>query len=425
MAGPIPHSTDPTGGPHRVTIYAWLVFALSFGLLISDYMARQVLNAVFPLLKSEWSLSDAQLGLLSGVVAIMVGVLTFPLSLAADRWGRVRSLTVMAILWSFATLLCAVAQSFETMLVGRALVGIGEAAYGSVGIAVVISVFPARLRSTLSAAFMAGGLFGQVLGVAIGGAIAASHGWRTAFAVIGIAGLVLGLLYPLIVKERRIAGLAGQAAEGGPSRAVVPLRELVGNRSIKLAYGASGLQLFAAGALPAWLPSYFNRYYHLPVDQAGSLAALLLLVCGMGMILCGMVSDRFARNRPERKIALGIGYCVGTALSLTLAMLLPPGTAQLILLGIAMFLVAGTVGPVGAMVANLTPLAIHGSAFATLTLANNLLGLAPGPILTGRMADAIGLADAFRILPLPCLLSALAFAAMRRTYLDDLRAASS
>ncbi|MEY4239129.1 MAG: hypothetical protein RL339_1730 [Pseudomonadota bacterium] len=424
MAGPMPHNPDATGEPDRVTVYAWLVFALSFGLLISDYMARQVLNAVFPLLKAEWSLSDGQLGLLSGVVAIMVGLLTFPLSLAADRWGRVRSLTLMAILWSFATLLCAVAHSFETMLIGRALVGIGEAAYGSVGIAVVISVFPARLRATLSAAFMAGGLFGQVLGVAIGGAVAASHGWRTAFAAIGLAGLVLGLLYPAVVRESRIRALAGLGA-GGFNLAPTPLRELVGNRSVRLAYVASGLQLFAAGALPAWLPSYFNRYYSLPVDQAGSLAAVLLLLCGVGMILCGSLSDRISRNRPEAKIALGIGYSLGTAASLTVAMLLPPGTGQLVLLGIAMFLVAGTVGPVGAMVANLTPLAIHGSAFATLTLANNLIGLAPGPILTGRIADGIGLAEAFRLLPLPCLLAALTFAAMRRSYLGDLRAISS
>ena len=73
------------------TAYGWVVFALIFGLLISDYMARQVLNAVFPLLKVEWALSDSQLGALSGVVALMVGLLTFPLSLLADRWGRVRA----------------------------------------------------------------------------------------------------------------------------------------------------------------------------------------------------------------------------------------------------------------------------------------------------------------------------------------------
>lgn len=420
MAGPI-SGRAANGGPARATAYSWIVFALSFGLLISDYMARQVLNAVFPLLKAEWGLSDARLGLLSGVVAMMVGLLTFPLSLAADRYGRVRSLTFMAILWSLATLLCAAAGGFGQMLVGRALVGVGEAAYGSVGIAVVISVFPARLRATLSAAFMAGGLFGQVLGVALGGTIAATMGWRHAFLFIGLAGLVLGALYPLTVRERRIRAMALQApATAKAVTRAAPLRALVASRSVRLAYLGSGLQMFAAGALPAWLPSYLNRSYGLPVDRAGQAAAVLLIACGTGMIVCGVLSDRLARHRPERKITLAAAYSIGTAAALALAMQAPPGAAQLALIGLAMFLVAGTTGPAGAMVANLTPLAIHGSAFATLTLANNLIGLAPGPILTGRIADAIGLDGAFKLLPLPCLAAALAFAAMRRTYLADL-----
>src|SRR5689334_18310961 len=120
----------------RVEAYAWLVFALTFGLLISDYMARQVLNAVFPLLKAEWALTDGQLGFLSGVVALMVGLLTCPISLLADRVGRVKSIAIMAALWSVATLLCGLAQNYQQMLASRVLVGVGEAAYGSVGIAV-------------------------------------------------------------------------------------------------------------------------------------------------------------------------------------------------------------------------------------------------------------------------------------------------
>lgn len=419
MAGPIAKS-NAHAGPDRATAYAWVVFALSFGLLISDYMARQVLNAVFPLLKAEWSLSDSQLGLLSGIVAVMVGLLTFPLSLAADRWGRVRSLTLMAILWSFATLLCAAASGFGEMLIGRALVGVGEAAYGSVGIALVVSVFPQRLRATLSAAFMAGGLFGQVLGVALGAQIAASHGWREAFLAIGIAGLVLGVLFPLLVKEHRNRELAGLPAmqQSGPLKTA--LRSLIATRSVRLAYVGSGLQMFAAGALPAWLPSYLNRYYALPVDRAGKAAAVLLLICGAGMVLCGMLSDRLARSRPDRKIVLAIAYCLGTAVSLAIAFHLPAGPLQFALIALAIFLVAGTTGPAGAMVANLTPLMVHGTAFATLTLANNLLGLAPGPILTGRLADSLGLLGALQLLPIPCVAAAISFGLMRGSYLSDL-----
>lgn len=191
-------------GKEKVRAYAWLVFALTFGLLISDYMARQVLNAVFPLLKAEWSLTDGQLGFLSGVVALMVGLLTFPISLLADRVGRVKSIVLMAVLWSIATLLCGLARNYEEMLAARVLVGVGEAAYGSVGIAVIISVFPKHMRATLTGAFMAGGLAGQVLGVAIGGLVAAAHGWRMAFLAIGAGGLVLALAYPLLVRESRL-----------------------------------------------------------------------------------------------------------------------------------------------------------------------------------------------------------------------------
>jgi MFS family permease len=420
VAASVPVSSPGASQVSRASAYGWVVFALAFGLLISDYMARQVLNAVFPLLKAQWSLSDTQLGLLSGVVAIMVGLLTFPLSLLADRWGRVKSLTLMAVLWSLATLLCAVAQTFGQMLAGRVLVGVGEAAYGSVGIALVISVFPRHMRATLSSAFMAGGLFGQVLGVALGGQIAASHGWRAAFLVIGLIGLVLAVLFPLVVREKRIAALGAGPVEATAAAPRPPLRDLFASRTVVLAYVGSGLQLFCTGALPAWLPTYFARYYAMPVDQAGRTAAMLFLVCGAGMILCGMASDRLSRARPEVKIMLATSYCLGSAAALFLAMLCAPGMGQLALLGLAMFLVAGSAGPAGAMVANLTPLAIHGTAFATLTLANNLLGLAPGPIITGKLADSFGLAAAFGLIPLVSLAAAATFALARRTYLADL-----
>jgi MFS family permease len=421
--GMAPANDSDNAGEHavtRATAYGWLVFALAFGLLISDYMARQVLNAVFPLLKDEWALSDAQLGWLSGVVALMVGLLTFPLSLFADRWGRVKSLTLMAVLWSIATLLCAAATSYPQMLVGRILVGVGEAAYGSVGIALVISVFPSRMRATLSAAFMAGGLFGQVLGVAIGGEIAATYGWRAAFMAIGLAGLVLAIVFPLVVKERKIAGVSSSSAPKAGAMVRAPLKSLFGSRSVKLAYVASGLQLFSAGALPAWLPTYLGRYHAMSVSEAGRMSALLFLACGAGMILCGMASDRVARDRADRKILLAIGYCLGAALALSAAMLCTPGAAQLVLLAIAMFLVAGTTGPAGAMVANLTPVAIHGTAFATLTLAHNLIGLAPGPIITGWMADMFSLHSAFQMLPIVGLVAAGVFALARQSYMADL-----
>jgi MFS family permease len=405
----------------KVPAYAWLVFALTFGLLISDYMARQVLNAVFPLLKAEWALTDGQLGFLSGVVALMVGLLTIPISLLADRLGRVKSIVAMAMLWSVATLLCGLAQNYEQMLAARVLVGVGEAAYGSVGIAVIISVFPRHMRATLTGAFMAGGLAGQILGVGIGGLVAAAHGWRMAFLAIGAGGLLLALAYPLFVRESRLN--AGEKPEKGVVT-LGSLRSLFAGAQVQCAYVGSGLSLLAAAALPAWLPTFFFRYYDLPLDTAAPLAALFLAIGGAGMIVCGMISDKLVRSASHRAL-LSMGYCLACAFMITLAMSLGAGTPQLVFLGAGMFFAAACAGPAGAMVANLTPAALHGTAFAVLTLANNAFGLAPGPILTGWLADRIGLLGAMQWLPFASLAAAGVFLIAARSTSAEIGAAET
>ncbi|WP_454738102.1 MFS transporter [Cupriavidus necator] len=429
LGQPSTHSPIAAGaaGASSSRSYAWLVFALSFGLLLSDYMSRQVLNAVFPLLKVEWSLSDTELGALGGIVALMVGLLTFPLSILADRWGRVRSLILMAALWSLATLGCALANNFGQMFVARLCVGIGEAAYGSVGIAVVLSVFPRHLRASLSSAFIAGGAFGSVLGMALGGALSAQFGWRWAFAGMAIFGLVLVGFYRLFITEPRLQAqrrALGEETQGVSRQDSVSLRPLLSAlfsaRSILCAYVGSALQLLVMGALLTWMPSYLSRYYGMATDRAGVTAAAFVLAGGAGMILCGALTDWAARHAPRRKWLMAVAYSVTCCALLLTAFRLPAGTAQLVLIGAGMLFVGGTAGPASAAVANLTHPAIHATAFATLTLANNLLGLAPGPFVTGLIADRIGLLGALQVIPLAGVLAALCFLAGRRTYTADL-----
>nr|WP_244197741.1 MFS transporter [Caballeronia ptereochthonis] len=403
--------------------YAWVVFALTFGLLLSDYMSRQVLNAVFPLLKAAWGLSDTRLGALSSVVALMVGVLTLPLSVLADRWGRVKSLVLMAMLWSLATLGCALATRYGEMLAARAIVGLGEAAYGSVGIAVILSIFPAHLRSTLTGAFMAGGAFGSVLGMAAGGYVAVRFGWRWSFGVMALFGIVLVVAYWAMVTEKRIATSQRRELQSQGMR--VSFRALFtglfSTVSVICAYIGSGLQLFIMAAVLAWMPSYLNRYYGLAPDKAGAGAAVFVLLGGIGMVACGIVTDRVSKAVPARKWLTAIAYCTLSFVLLAVAFRLPAGPMQLVLLGVGILVVAGTSGPAGAMVANLTPPAIHASAFATLTLANNLLGMAPGPLVTGFLADRIGLLGALQSIPLVSLGAMLAFTLGRTRYTRDLR----
>jgi len=406
--------------------YAWVVFALTVGLLLSDYMSRQVLNAVFPLLKATWNLSDTRLGSLSSVVALMVGVLTFPLSVLADRWGRIKSIALMAAMWSLATLGCAVSTNYGEMLLARAFVGIGEAAYGSVGIALVLSIFPARLRATLTGAFMAGGAFGSVMGMALGGAVAAHLGWRWSFGAMACLGIVLVILYLIVVTEKRMAriqptGVSEHRESLGVRMSLRALMKgLFSTKSVVCAYVGSGIHLLVPAAVWAWMPSFLNRYYGMAPGKAAVSAAVFVLVTGLGMVVCGYLADRLSKTARERKWNTAIAFCLICFTLLAIAFRLPAGRMQLVLIGAGMFFSAGASGPSGAMVANLTPSSIHASAFATLTLANNLLGLAPAAILTGIIADRIGLLGALQLVPFAPLIAAVAFFVGRRNYCCDL-----
>jgi MFS family permease len=400
--------------------YAWVAFALVVGLMLSDYMSRQVINAILPFLKAEWALSDAELGLLVSIVPLFVGLMAFPISLLADRWGWVRSATAMALVWGLATIGCGLAGGFASMLVARALVGLGEAGYGSTGGAILTRIFPQRLHATVLGAFLAAAVFGSVLGVILGGVLAKSFGWRHAFVIVGAAGLVLAVIFPILVKE--LPSPAAQGAGALPMRAI--LRELFRFRTVNLTYLGSGLMMFIQGAIIAWAPSYLNRYYALDPAQAAVGAAVLLLAAALGMMLGGAAVDRLVALRQRNRLNIVSVYALASGATLFAAFVTTPGPLQFGLLAFGLLLGAGFAGPSGAVVADLTHTAIRATAFATLTLANNLIGLAPGPFMTGLLADAVGLDGALRVVPLAGALAAICYFTAARSYPVDIREAS-
>lgn len=408
-------------------IFPWVVFAMVFALMLSDYMSRQVLSAVFPMLKSEWGLSDTGLASLNSAVALMVGLLTLPLSVLADRWGRIKSVVLMAVVWSAATLLSAVATSYGQMLGARFLVGVGEAAYGSVGLAVLLSVFAPHMRATLSGAFQAAGSFGSVIGVALGGYVALHLGWRWAFTAMAVLGLLLAAMFSVLVTEKRMAryrkddGSEQMESETPPDGYKAPLRTLFATPSVVCAYLVGGLQMFVAAVLLAWLPSYFNRYHDMDLGKAGATASIYSLLIAVGMICCGMVTDRVSRQRPAAKWTTAMVYCAVSASALITGFQLASGTAQMVLLGVGAFFAAGSSGAVSAMVANLTHPSLRASGFGTLTLAYSLIGMALGPFVVGIIADRIGLLDALRVAPFVYVAAIVVLLVGRRCYPASLR----
>ncbi|WP_208636733.1 MFS transporter [Caballeronia ptereochthonis] len=418
----MPASTAATRDSSRT--YAWVVFALMFCLLLSDYMSRQALNAFFPILKVQWQMSDTHLGSISSVVPLTVGILTLPFSIFADRWGRVKSIALMVALWSVATLGCAIASNYEEMLVARFFVGVGEAAYGSVGIAIIVNIFPKHMRSGIAGGFTSAAAFGSVLGVSLSGIVATHFGWRWSMGVMAIFGFVLLIVYCCVVTEKRLerAHLEDVAPVTYGS-AKLTLRALIAgifpSRSVFCAYLGCALQVFIQGTLFVWLPSYLNRYWGMSVSQAALTAAGLVLVSGVGQLMCGVITDRISGGSSLKRWNMAIAYCLALGALLTIAFQVPQGTLQLVLLAFAVFFLASSFGTCSPIIANATSSAIHGSVFATLTLFNNILGLAAGPFLTGAAADAVGLKVALHCLPLLAVLPFIMFIVGRRFSLAE------
>ena len=195
---------DHRPAPRR---YAWSVFAIIFALMVVDYVDRQVVVSMFPHLKAQWDLSDRQLGALVSIVSITVALGAVPLSFLADRWSRVKSIFLMAMVWSLATIGAAFAGSYAQLMGARSVVGLGEAAYGTVGMALLASLFPPRMRSTVLGAFLAAGMFGSVLGVMLGGFIAERWGWQAGFGAVGVPGLFLAVVFLLVVRDYKTVAL--------------------------------------------------------------------------------------------------------------------------------------------------------------------------------------------------------------------------
>jgi MFS transporter, Spinster family, sphingosine-1-phosphate transporter len=406
--------------------YAWMVFGILFLLMIVDYVDRQVIVSMFSHLKAEWDLSDSQLGALVSIVSVTVAIGAVPLSILADRWSRVKSIFFMALAWSLATISCAFAASYLQLFAARAVVGLGEAAYGTVGAALIATMFPLRMRSSVLGAFFLAGILGSVFGVVLGGAIAQRWGWQAGFGAVGIPGLILAFVFLFVVRDYKTVPLPKAAGEGSDTalaaRAIVSA--LLKPRTALIACLGAGFQLLTLSMTYAWLPTYFNRYYGLAPDQAGLKAGLVVLVGGIGAFVWGVVADRLTpRIACARLYVPAIGAILTSVLMGSAFAFLPPGNAQFGLIVAGGLMMAVNVGPISAVVIDVVHPSVRATAASVLSLLQNLFGLAGGPLLTGMLSDRYGLQAALAVVPAFCVLAAILFALAARTYVNDLKEA--
>jgi predicted MFS family arabinose efflux permease len=411
--------TPPIVVPARKA-YALYVFSLCFALMLLDYMARQVVVSMFPVFKLQWALSDTELGGLSSIVNLSIGVLSIPLAVVADRYSRVKAIAVMAVVWSAATAVGALAHSYEQLLVARFFVGAGEAAYGAAAASLIASVFPLRQRSAAIGSFMSAAPFGSVLGVMVGGAVGTRFGWQAGFWVVGVPGLALAALF-FFLRDYPTVELSVPSLEGGRRLTFLgALGELFRSRSVLAAYAASGILVFVTGTMLAWLPTFFNRVYGLAPGAASVRAGFVLLAAGLGSGVCGFGVDRLSRRTPRALFLGPAAIAVGVASILGIAFQVRPGPMQYGLILVGALGLAGTQGPMASVIASLVHPGLRATALATLAVVQNVVGLAAGGFVTGILSDRLGIAHALAVVPLVAVGSAGLFLAGARHYEQEL-----
>jgi MFS transporter, Spinster family, sphingosine-1-phosphate transporter len=398
----------------------WLLFAVN----LFNYIDRQILFAVFPAIKTDLQLSDMQLGLLASAFMWVYLSAAPVFGLLADRRSRPRLMGLGVGIWSVATALSGMVRSYGQLLAGRALVGVGEASYGSVAPAMLSDAFEPARRGRALAVFSMAIPVGSALGYLLGGAFEQTLGWRTAFFIVGIPGLWLAWTVGRLPDVVR-GGLDGS---GSASAAVAPPRvsdylDLLRTRSYLLNCLAMTAMTFAVGGLAAWVPTYLVRVRGMELAEANLVFGLLTLVSGLGgTMVGGWLGDRLLRRLPT---AYFLVSGVGLALSVPCAaavILLHDRTWVLAAIFLAEVFIFLNTGPLNAIIANVSRPEVRATAYAVNIFIIHALGDAISPAVVGAVSDRVGLSTAFWVAPGALLLAALFCFWGMRTYAADARA---
>jgi len=374
-----------------------------------NYLDRYVPAALGESLRhSTLQISDTQFGLLmSGF--IVVYMLTAPVfGVLGDTRSRAHLIALGVFLWSIATALGGIAWSFAALLVARAAVGIGEAAYGTIAPTLISDYYPRSHRGRMFAVFYAAIPIGSALGYIVSGQIDAHYGWRSAFVVAGIPGLVLaGLALRLYDPQRGINDPqpAPGAIASGARAAYAALRR---NRPYVLTLLGYAAYTFALGGMAAFMPKFLIRVRGIPGGDATTWFGLILVGTGfIGTFVGGWVGDYLQRFTKQSYLWVS-GVATILAAPCTLVALTSPVPA-LYWGGIiaAELLLFVSTGPINSAIGNVVAPAMRATAVAGSIFTTHALGDVPSPALLGIISDRTSLAEAVLIIPVAVLVGGL------------------
>jgi sugar phosphate permease len=399
---------------------------------ILNYSDRSVLSAIQTKIQIEFGLSNTELGLLGSSFLFIYALATLPLGVWADRTIRKNIVAVCVGLWSVATLLSGLTHNFIQIFFTRSFLGIGEAGYAPASLSMIGDLFPRAQRGRILSIWSIGNLIGTAIGLILGGIIADKFGWRWAFYMVGLPGLIMAFLIWRSTEPRRGAFDNAEGAENETEDLHGSIgkdfwetaKKILKIPTYWVLLGAFVFSFFTIGSAQTWVTTYLVHAFNLSVAKAGTYSGLTLLIGSLvGTIIGGWLADFLQRRLPQgRMIVAAFAFLVGAPITLIALSMHSLGPfigffiAAILCLSLAL-------GPINAILQDIIAPEIRSTATGLVLLMAHLLGDASSPLLIGVLADHITLGKALLITAPTCLfIAGIACLIGLRTVAADMRA---
>jgi MFS family permease len=369
--------------------YRWSALALMAASYACHSIDRQVIAVVLESIKHEYGVTDRTLGVLGGFAYTGAFALAcLPMGWLVDRVNRRKLLTVLLTVWSGLTLACGFAGNFLSLLLMRMGVGFAEAGGQPTCLALIADFFQPKERSSAIGLFYLSPAAGIAASFVIGGVVAAHWGWRAAFLVAGVPGLLIALTIFLSLREPPRGGVDHTTGSATPLLTVI--RQIYATPALLHIVVAMTLSSFTITAMWLWVTSLFVRVHHMGLSHIGLTVGLAAGCSALGSAVAGRIGGQRAQRSLAAQLQVPLVSSLlcaacGVALALT-----PSLTVAVTFLMATAFCMGAFLGPSYSVAMTLVPAGTRGSTAALFQLLINLLGSGLGPVFTGWLSDYFG-----------------------------------
>ncbi len=378
--------------------YPYATLAVLTALNVLNYIDRNMLLGVQPLVQREFKINDAQTGLLTSAFFFCYMFAAPVIGWMGDRFPRKNIVLFGIAVWSGFTLLTWLVRDYNQLLFRHTIVGIGEASYATIAPTLVADLFPVERRGRMLSIFYLGLPVGSALGILLGGPLGEQFGWRVPFMIAGVPGFLLAMIFwflPEPVRGQSEAAVASPPTQFTVSGIHRTITGLFRNGAFLTACLGMAMYTFAVGGLQVWIPTFLHRVRGMSVSRAAIVFGLIAAVNGIvATMLGGWIGDRMLKRHDGAYYRFS-GIAMFAAVPLMVLAIYATGSLMLPAIFLAVFALLIGTGPSNTAVVNSVDAGIRSTALAVNTFLIHALGDAFSPTMIGWISDRTSLQTSF------------------------------